>query len=212
MLFLAMTSSAQDISIVAKDHGTEVELIATNNENKDVTVTIELDAKGYDIGPSNKVEVTIPKKETIEVGRYKRDQSKTASFKYGYSLTKTTTSKSKKSSSSSSSSTSKTKMTVMSEVLNAKPEDGSLKNAKGLYVYSINGCGRCSYTTKFLKSNNIKFVEKNMDEDKESKNVATGYLYATGFEGGSFQTPVIVHDGKVSYNIKDLKGFLKGLK
>lgn len=203
-----MSLLGQDIKIKAEDKGTEVVLTATNNENTDVKVIVELNAKGYDIGPSNKIEVLIPKNGTIEVGRYKRDKSPTASFSYGYSLTQTTTTTETKKSSSSTSQ----KTTAMSEKLNAKIEDGSLKNNTGLYVYSINKCGRCNYVTKFLKSNNIAFTEKNMDENEDYNKEAFKYLEATGYEGRGFQTPLIIHNGKVSYNIKDLKGFLEGLK
>ena len=209
-----MSLMGQDILIEAKDKGTEVVLIATNNENSDVKVTIELDAKGYDIGTENKIDVLIPKKETIEVGRYKRDKSKTASFKYGYSLTQTTTSKTAKSSSStkSSSSSSSSSSNSSKETMNLEPKDESLKDIKGLYVYSIDRCGRCKYVVDFLKSNNIAFIEKNMDENDENNKEAFKYLNASGFEGGSFTTPLIVNNGKVSYNIKDLKKFLNGLK
>ncbi len=208
LLFMSSPMMGQDVVIEAKDKGTEVVLMATNNENTDVSVTVELNAKGYDIGKSNKVEVLIPKNETIEVGRYKRDNSPSASFQYGYSLTKTTTSKTTSTSKSTSSSSSSNGV----ETTNLEPNDADLKNGKGLYVYSIDKCGRCSYAVKYLKSNNISFIEKNMDEDKENKDEAFRYLNASGFEGGGFTTPLIVYNGKVSYNIKDLKGFLKELK
>ncbi|MEM9544347.1 MAG: glutaredoxin domain-containing protein [Bacteroidota bacterium] len=204
LLFVSLSTTAQDVVIEAKDMGSEVVLMATNNEDSDVTVTVELDAKGYDVGNTNKIEVLIPKKQTIEVGRYKRDKSETASFQYGYSLTKTTKS-SKKSTQRSSSST-------LTEVKNFELDDPALSSAKGVSVYSINKCGRCNYTVEFLESNNIAFVEKNMDQNDEYNAEAFRYLEASGFGGGSFRTPLIVHDGKISYNIKDLKGFLNELK
>ena len=208
ILFVSISLVGQDIVIEAKDEGTEMVLMATNNEDSDVKVTIELDAKGYDIGTKNKVDVLIPKNETIEVGRYKRDQSVSASFRYGYSLTQTTTSTTKSTSSTKSSSSSNSGK----ETTNLEPKDESLKDMKGLYVYSIDRCGRCKYAVDFLKSNNIAFTEKNIDENDENNKEAFKYLNASGFEGGSFTTPLIINNGKVSYNIKDLKGFLKELK
>ncbi len=204
LLFVSMSLTAQDVVIEAKDMKTEVVLTATNNEDTDVTVTVELDAQGYDIGASNTIEVLIPKKQTIEVGRYKRDKSKTASFQYGYSLT-TTTKKSKESTKSST-------VTTMTEVKNIDIRESEPNLTKGLYVYSIDKCGRCNYTVNFLESNNIDFVEKNMDQNKEYKSEAFRYMEATGFGGGSFRTPLIVNNGQVSYNIADLKGFLKEVK
>ena len=73
-------------------------------------------------------------------------------------------------------------------------------------------CGRCRYVINYLEENDIAFTEKNMDDNKANKDEAFKYLNACGFGGGSFMTPLIVNNGKVSYNIQDLKGFLKELK
>ena len=209
LVIMSMSIMGQDVVIEAKKQGTEMVLIATNNENSDVTVIVELEVTGYDIGSENEIEVLIPKNETIEIGRYKRDESQSASFQYGYSLTQTTTTQTKKSTSSSSSSAAINDGVVTTNLV---PEDGSTKDLKGLYVYSINNCGRCNYAVEFLESNNISFVEKNMDKNEEYSKEAFKYLGASGFRGGRFTTPMIIHNGKVSYNISDLKGFLKDLK
>ena len=80
-----------------------------------------------------------------------------------------------------------------------------------IIVYIKDGCGRCEASVNFLKQHHIEFEELNMKE-KNNREEMTQYLFASGFQGGQFTTPVIIAKGKVHYNIKDLQGFLEGLK
>lgn len=87
-----------------------------------------------------------------------------------------------------------------------------LAGKKGIVVYSKNGCGRCDFVTKYLTENNIPFEDLNISTDKTADKQMADVLFANGFKGGSFTTPVITVDDKMYYNIKDLKSFLDELK
>ena len=209
ILFVSVSLMGQDVVIEAKDNKTEIILTATNKEDTDVKVTVTFNVKGYDVGGQDEVEVLIPANQTIEVGRYKRDKSKMASFQYGYSLTTTTTTTESRSESKGESSS---EGSDNMETENLPIQDESLKGVDGIVLYTMNQCGRCKFAARFFKENNIAFTEKNMDDQKENFKEAKKYLFDAGFGGGSFMTPVIVYDDKVSYNISDLKGFLNDLK
>ena len=81
----------------------------------------------------------------------------------------------------------------------------------GIVVYSKNGCGRCEYVTNYLKLNEIPFTDLNVTTSQRSKDLMSEVLYADGYKGGSFMTPVITVNGEVYYNIKDIKGFVQDL-
>lgn len=91
-----------------------------------------------------------------------------------------------------------------------QPKIAAVEN-DGIVVYSKNGCGRCEYVTNYLKLNEIPFTDLNITTDQRSEDLMSEVLYADGYKGGSFMTPVITVNGEVFYNIKDIKGFVKDL-
>ena len=95
----------------------------------------------------------------------------------------------------------------------AKPVEkkNPLTGKKGIVVYSKQGCGRCDYVTKYLRENNIPFQDLNISTNQAADDEMVEILFANGFKGGSFTTPVITVDDKMHYNIKDLRGFLAEL-
>jgi pathogenesis-related protein 1 len=75
-------------------------------------------------------------------------------------------------------------------------------------VYTMEGCGRCAYTIEYLNEKNIQYTEFSTSND-ENNSKMWNILYATNkYKGGSITMPVVVINGEVNYNIKDLKGFL----
>ncbi len=87
-----------------------------------------------------------------------------------------------------------------------------LNGKKGIVVYSKNGCGRCEYVVEYLRKNNIAFEDLNISINKKADQEMSEVLFASGFKGGSFMTPVITVDEEVHYNIENLQSFLEDLK
>lgn len=79
--------------------------------------------------------------------------------------------------------------------------------APELIVYTMKGCGRCSYTVNYLKTNNIKFTEYSTS-DAESKTRMWGLIRSSGkYKNGSVSMPVVVLKGETFFNIPDIQGF-----
>lgn len=76
-------------------------------------------------------------------------------------------------------------------------------------VYTMNGCGRCAYTVKYLTENNIAFTELNTTTN-QANNMAMWDLLA-GKASGSISMPVVDNNGEVAFSIPDLNKYLKNL-
>ncbi|MBK8701650.1 MAG: glutaredoxin [Saprospiraceae bacterium] len=82
---------------------------------------------------------------------------------------------------------------------------------KGIVIFSKDGCGKCAYAIKYMKEKNLTFKEINISANEADKKLMWDTLLSGGFSGTSVQTPVIMVDGKVHYNM-DIKSFLADLK
>jgi glutaredoxin len=82
---------------------------------------------------------------------------------------------------------------------------------KGIVVFSKDGCGKCTYAKNTLKDKGKTFTELNISSNDADAAYMWEKLQAAGFSGGSVQTPVIMIDGKVHFNM-DLKLFLADIK
>ena len=89
---------------------------------------------------------------------------------------------------------------------------GDLK--KGIIVFSIDGCSRCHYTTRYLIDNNIDFKILNVTENKDLNDLMWTLLREDNplISGKTILMPVIIVDGKISHTMDDLKGFVSNLK
>ena len=85
------------------------------------------------------------------------------------------------------------------------PNDGKIT------VFTKNGCGICAATVDYLKNNKISFEELNTTRSKKNEALLQQKLFASGFKGGQFVTPVVMVGNEVFYNIDNLQGFLEQL-
>ena len=76
----------------------------------------------------------------------------------------------------------------------------------------MDGCGRCEFVINYLEENKIPYTELNTTMHEPNNELMFEQLQGAGFTGTSIQMPVVVSQGNVSFNIKDLKAFVKGLK
>jgi len=78
-------------------------------------------------------------------------------------------------------------------------------------IYTMQGCGRCSYAVSYMDKNNIKYVEYSTDNDDNNAKMWALVQNSPDFKGGSISMPVIVKQGSVNFNIKDMEGFMAKL-
>ena len=88
---------------------------------------------------------------------------------------------------------------------------GTELNPTKINVFTQDGCGRCEYVIKYLKENNIPFLELNTTIHDPNQDKMFDILQKAGFKGSSVQMPVVVHKGKTEYNIKDLANWVKSI-
>ena len=86
--------------------------------------------------------------------------------------------------------------------------------SKGIVVFSKDGCTRCHFTTSYLLDNNVDFKLLNTTENKEYNKLMWALLKRKLPESTlkSVVMPVILIDGELSYNMKDIKTFVTNLK
>jgi len=75
-------------------------------------------------------------------------------------------------------------------------------------VYTMDGCGRCSWTVNYLKENKIPFTELNTTKDEKNNQEMWDLLSRNGGGGTSITMPVVDNNGKVAYSIPDLEEYV----
>ncbi len=78
-------------------------------------------------------------------------------------------------------------------------------------IYTMPGCGRCAYSIAYMDKNNIQYVEYSTDNEDYNTKMWELLQNSPDFKGGSITMPVIVKQGSVNFNIKDMEGFMAKL-
>ena len=188
--------------------------------DQSISFVVEISSVGFGLKKLETIAKNIPAGGEVDIITLKptpnRECSYSAQFSYKAKsvttktiVTKTTT-KSPVDKTTDSAAAS-TKVEAQAEMFKSELAPASETNKKGIVVYSKAGCGRCEYLTNYLNENKIPFADLNITTDEAANKEMSTALFASGFKGGSFTTPVIVVDGEVFYNVKDLKGFTSDL-
>jgi glutaredoxin len=83
---------------------------------------------------------------------------------------------------------------------------------KGITLFTLTDCIRCETTKKYFKANHIKYKLINTSKDHDS-NVSMWKLISLDNPlKMSVKFPVILVNGKINYDLKNLDSFLKKLK
>ena len=90
-------------------------------------------------------------------------------------------------------------------------KEGSELN-KGILIFSKDGCSRCKMSIDYLIKNKIDFQIMNISKHEKYNSLMWKTIRSHGENIQRVSTPVILVDGKLHHNFKDLKGFLKKLK
>lgn len=210
-------AQAPDVQMEEEKTKTGVIIYLINNlEDQNVEAVLDLTSEGFGLKPKESFEVTVGPKskekivELIAKSNTKYSYASSLSYKtipLQPAVERTVTTRTKTTTKQEISNPPTTRKTVPQPKEEAHP----LKDKKGIVVYSKEGCGRCNYVTEYLKKNNIPFEYLNITKDKAADQQMSKVLFASGFKGGSFTTPLVTVDDQAHYNIKDLKSFLAKL-
>jgi glutaredoxin len=78
-------------------------------------------------------------------------------------------------------------------------------------IYTMPGCGRCTYTVNYLKNNNIPYTEYSTSDKDSNMNMWKAIGNSGKPAGRSISMPVVVINEQTYFSIPDLKGFTESI-
>ena len=81
--------------------------------------------------------------------------------------------------------------------------------SEGIFVFSKQGCGRCKAVEKYMIDNDIEFTKLDISKNSGDAALMWKQLWDSGFSGNEVNTPVIVVNGDIHYNLNDYNKLLK---
>ncbi len=82
---------------------------------------------------------------------------------------------------------------------------------KGIVLFYQDGCPRCAYVTTFMLNNGIAFKIFDITNNENDNQMMWNLIKMEAPELEKVTLPVFLVNGKISYNIEDLKGYTKNL-
>jgi glutaredoxin len=213
-MFVYGQAQQKDIEIFEKKEGNKNIVMARNTGKVPYLVTIKINAKGMDVTPGIAVEGVVPAGYMKEMATLVPRPGE--SWSYGYDVSymehtgqdpKTTTPSPQTKQESSSGD----QAAIENPNATATIPKASLSTAP-IIVYTQVGCGRCSYVKKEMTAKGIAFEEVDVNSGSPDATNMWKQLRDGGFTGDSVTMPVVKVNGQLHYNIKDLAGFVSGLK
>jgi glutaredoxin len=187
---LMLNAQTKDVELIKSENGNEVTFNAKSLSRDVIIVELNVTGSGFTTNVSlpTKIELkAFEKKEAVKI-----TLGESASYSISYKVTKSIPN-----------------ATGTINTTTQKIERKDLE--KGIVVFSKDGCGKCTYAKNYLKDKGKTFKEVNISLSEDDQNYMWQKLQEAGFSGGSVQTPVIMIDGKMHFNM-DLKLFLADLK
>jgi glutaredoxin len=210
---LPYSAFAQKGTIIVEEvkSDTTIVLIGKNTSDQDQKIDFQLTSSGVKLSRKKSFSDTIPANAEIELIRMSPQPNKQWSYSYKHShrVIQKEPPVSQPPATHPQPADDQRKVKAISPIV-TEPTLSEIDPDK-IIVFTKDGCGRCDASVKFLKQHHIEFEELNMKK-KDNEEELKRYLFGSGFQGGQFTTPLIVAKGEVHYNIKDLQGFLEGLK
>ncbi len=81
----------------------------------------------------------------------------------------------------------------------------------GIVLFYRDGCPRCAYVTTYMLDNNIDFKLLDTTSNEKSQIAMWKLLKEVNPELKTIKFPVVLVNGKLNYNMEDIKVFTKGL-
>lgn len=197
-LFLILASSVvaqvQDIEIIEERGENTVLLYAQNNTEDELDITFKVESIGFVLSEKSPINKILGPKAKLQLITLTAPKGVACEYSSGISYKKV------KKAASTTDAGRKNRMTSV-----------QINTAK-INVFTQDGCGRCEYVIKYLEDMKIPYNELNTSIHDPNQALMFEKLQEAGFKGNSVQMPVIVHNGKTEYNIKDLVAWTKKIK
>ncbi len=184
-----LSAQSKDVELIKTENGNETTFHAKSLTRDNMILELNIEGSGFTTSVSLPARVEVKAFEKKEV--VKITMGENASYKISYKVMK----------SSNGGAT----------PMNTAPLADRTALNKGIVVFSKDGCGKCTYAKNTLKDKGKNFTELNISKNEDDQSFMWQKLGEAGFSGGSVQTPVIMIDGKVHFNM-DLKLFLADIK
>jgi glutaredoxin len=188
--FFISATAQEEVEVYEKQDGNKVLLMAKNNLDEAVEVTLNVMYKGYttkDVFP--KVIVLKEKEEVIMTTLVIPPGTQ---CEYGTSV-----------------SYKKVNKTQNKRITRTT---GVQINPVKVNVFTKDDCARCAFVIEQFEKNNVVFLELNTSIAPSNNELMFEKLKEAGYKDNQIQMPVVVHKGEVFYNIKDLKAFVEKFK
>lgn len=176
--------SQEEVEVFQKENGNQTFIVGKNNIDEPVEITLEVASKGF---TTNDV---FPKKIVLQGKEEKTLASLTCPAKtaceYGTSISYKKVNKPTK---------------------RVTRTTGVQINPTKVNVFTKDDCARCAFVIREFEKNKVVFLELNTTLAPSNNELMFEKLKEAGYKEDTIQMPVVVHEGKVYYNIQDLKAF-----
>lgn len=207
-LFGSLFAQAQDIQVFEKKDGNTVIVVARNIGKTTYEVTVDITSSGMQVAPGQKVSAVIPAGYMKEMATLTPIPGQGWSYGYEVSFMEST--------GRAATGLQANTDAPAQPAAEAKPSTVTAPAPKlsdaPLIVYTQATCGRCAMVKKELTARGVKFEEVDVNSGSPEVNAMWMKLRENGFTGNSVTMPVIRYNGTYHYDIKDLKGFIDGIK
>jgi glutaredoxin len=203
----------KDIEIFEKKEGQKNIVMARNTGKVAYLVTIKINSSGMDVTPGMTAEAVVPAGYMKEMATLTPRPGESWSYGYDVSFMEhtgttpkaTTPPPTKQEAPTGNNATVETAPSTV-----AVPKTTLSDN--GIIIYTQAGCGRCATVKREMKAKGIPYTEVDVNSNSPEVSNMWKQLRDGGFTGNSVTMPVVKVNGQLHYNIKDLMGFVSGLK
>lgn len=183
-----------ELSTVKNDDGITISAINNSSVQQEITLTLKMENLRASRRPVKKL---IPANSTVEMITLFYVKNKKYSYSTSYTYKR---------------SLSASETVAYNENMEAKTAKEIGDVNEGLIVFYKEGCPRSQYTVSTLLDNDVDFRIIDITNNDENNNRLWEIVKKEDPKLKTYTFPVIINNGKVSYSIKDLKGFVGTLE
>ncbi len=212
LVFTSAIAQENDIEVFEKKEGNKNIVFARNTGKVDYLVSVSITAKGMDVTPGIAVEAVVPAGFMKQLATLTPRPGEAWSYGYDVSYMEHTGQEVKSPTTPTLGTTQTGSPGTSSIGATPPPAPKAELSSAPIIVYTQVGCGRCSTVKKEMKAKGIVYEEVDVNSGSPEVNAMWKNLRDGGFTGDNVTMPVVKVNGKLHYNIKDLVGFVDGLK